>query len=188
MKQLQPLKSLILLVLLTSFLVSCSKDEVDSSIDVTNITVKFKSTVGQLDNVYMDIEDIAIKVSNSNEAERWVSLGVENSGVHNACSFSDSKPLLLIDNLEIDANYLHEIRLVLGDGNFMNINNVLHSLDVSNTGNANPSNLIETQLNPKRRYDITIDINVDASISYDESENMMVLNPQLYTAIRQIEY
>ena len=70
----------------------------------------------------------------------------------------------------------------------MNINNVLHSLDVSNTGNANPSNLIETQLNPKRRYDVTIDINVDASISYDESENMMVLNPQLYTAIRQIEY
>lgn len=188
MKHLQPLKSIILLVLLTSFLVSCSKDVVDSSIEVTNITVKFKSTVGQLDNVYMDIEDIALKVSNSNEVERWVSLGVDNSGVYNACSYSESNPLLLINNLDIDADYLHEIRLVLGDGNFINLNNVLYNLDVSDTGNANPSNLIDTQLNSKRRYDVTIDINVDASISYNVNENMMVLNPQLYTAIRQIEY
>lgn len=188
MKHLQPLKSLILFVMLSSFLASCSKDTVDSSIEVTNITVKLKSTVGQLDNVYVDIEDIALKVSNSNEEVRWVSLGVDNSGVYNACSYSESNPLLLINNLEIDADYLHEIRLVLGDGNFINLNNVLHSLDVSNSGNANPSNLIETQLNPKRRYDVTIDINIDASIIYNESENMMVLNPQLYTAIRQIEY
>lgn len=70
---------------------------------------------------------------------------------YSACSFSDSKPLLLIDNFEIETNYLHEIRLVLGDGNFMNINNVLYSLDGSNTGNTNLSNLIDTQLKPKRQ-------------------------------------
>ena len=46
---------------------------------------------------------------------------------------------------------MHEIRLVLGDGNFMNINNVLYSLDGSNTGNTNLSNLIDTQLKPKRQ-------------------------------------
>ena len=67
----------------------------------------------------------------------------------------------------------------------MDINHVLHSLDL---GNAKPSNLIETQLNSKRRYDMVIDIDLDKSVSYNQEENIMVLNPKLYTAIRQIEY
>ena len=49
-------------------------------------------------------------------------------------------------------------------------------------------NLIETQLNSKRRYDMVIDIDLDKSVSYNQEENIMVLNPKLYTAIRQIEY
>ena len=40
--------------------------------------VKLKNTLGQLDNVYIDIGHIVIKVSNTNEAERWLSLEVEN--------------------------------------------------------------------------------------------------------------
>jgi hypothetical protein len=62
------------------------------------------------------------------------------------------------------------------------------SLDVTSLGNATPSNLIRTQLQSNRSYEFIIDIDIDESISFNEDENMMVLIPKLYTAIRQHEY
>lgn len=151
--------------------------------------MKLKSTTGSLDKVYIDIEDVQLKVKeNGNLADAWLSLNAINQGVHDACSLGGNNLLLLVDDMEIEASYIYEIRLVLGDNNFMDINNVLHNLDVINFGNANPSNLIRTQLDNKRRYDFVIDMDIDKSVSYNQEENMMVLNPKLYTAIRQIEY
>ncbi|WP_299365118.1 DUF4382 domain-containing protein [Winogradskyella sp.] len=168
---------------------NCSKDNISVDGNVTSITVKLKSTTNALDKVYIDIEDVQLKViEDENNPNAWVSLNAINQGVFNACDFRENDPLVLVDNMEIEADYVFEIRLVLGDNNFMDISNTLHSLDVSYLGDAAPSNLIGTQLNPKRRYDVVIDIDIDASVSYNEQENIMVLSPKLYTEIRQIEY
>ncbi|WP_422106380.1 DUF4382 domain-containing protein [Winogradskyella sp.] len=185
----QSLKYLLFILIVSIGFTSCSKDDIDVDTDVTSITVKLKSTANTADKVYIDIEDVQLKVKDDDHSPNaWVSLDVLNQGVHNACDLSEDNPLLLVDDIETQANYVYEIRLVLGDNNFIDINNTLHSLDVTYLGDAQPSNLIRTQLNPRRRYDVVIDIDIDASISYDEDENMMILNPKLYTAIRQIEY
>ncbi len=94
----------------------------------------------------------------------------------------------MVDNFEIESTYIYEIRLVLGNNNFIDLNNTLHSLDVSTLGNATPSNLVRTELVKHRFYDFVIDIDIDESVSFNEDENMMVLNPKLYTEIRQIQY
>lgn len=189
MAYMQSLKYLLFILIVSIGFTSCSKDDIDVDTDVTSVTVKLKSTTNTADKVYIDIEDVQLKVKDDdNSPNAWVSLDVMNQGVHNACDLSEDNPLLLVDDIETQANYVYEIRLVLGDNNFIDINNTLHSLDVTHLGDAKPSNLIRTQLNPRRRYDVVIDIDIDASISYDEDENMMILNPKLYTAIRQIEY
>ena len=189
MKHLQLINSFFLILILSISLVSCTADDLNVNENVTSITVKLKSTTGELNKVFIDLEDVELKVQKAGDVSgTWISLNAINQGVYNTWDLREDNPLLLVDDVEIEANYVYEIRLVLGDNNFMNINNVLHSLDVSSLGNAVPSNLIGTQLNSKRRYDVVIDIDIDKSVSYNEDQNLMVLTPKLYTAIRQIEY
>ncbi|APY08284.1 hypothetical protein BWZ20_08220 [Winogradskyella sp. J14-2] len=168
---------------------SCTKDDVEDNSKSTQITVNLKSSSQSQGKVYFDIQDIQIRIEeNPNSTSSWKSLNTINQGVFNVSDLKVDNTLLLVDDFEFEATYVYEIRLVLGDNNFMDINNVLHSLDVETLGNATPSNLIEMQLHSKRRYDIVIDIDLDKSIFYNEDENMMILNPKLYTAIRQFEY
>lgn len=188
MKMAHLVKQVLLSVLLIS-LTGCSKDEVDEAKDRTHVTITLKTSNQISHSIYLDIQDIQIKVKTDNApVANWLSLHTINQGVCNASELNEDATLLLVDDFEIEAYYLHEIRLVLGDNNFIDINNVLHSLEVSTFGNAKPSNVIETQLKSKRRYDMVIDIDLDKSISYNQEENMRVLTPKLYTAIRQIEY
>lgn len=185
MKQFQFIKVLIFLTLVLT-VSSCSKDNVEDDWQSTHITVKLKSSNQSASKVYLDMQGIQIRTNENAEATNaWLNLSTVNEGVFNISDFGEDTALLLVDNFEVESYYVYEIRLVLGDNNFMDINSVLHNLDL---GNATPSNLIETQLNSKRQYDMVIDIDLDKSVSYNEEENMMVLNPKLYTAIRQIEY
>lgn len=185
MKQFQFFKALLILTAVLSA-TSCSKDDIQDNNQSTQITVKLKSSNQSQSKVYFDIQDVQIRIDeNPSSACSWKSLNTINQGVFNVSDLEQDNKLLLVDDFEIEATYVYEIRLVLGDNNFMNISNVLHSLDL---GNAKPSNIIETQLNSKRRYDMVIDIDLDKSVSYNQEENIMVLNPKLYTAIRQIEY
>ena len=179
------LHTLLLSILILVSLTSCSKDEVSSN--VTSITVKLKSTTGELNNVFLDIADVEFRVGQDN-ANTWISLGAINHGAQEICSYNEETTLLLVDQIAIESTFVHEIRLVLGDNNFMNSNGLLVSLDVESLGNDTPSNLIKTELIPNRSYEFVIDVDIDNSISFNAEENMMVLNPQLYTAIRQFEY
>ena len=183
MKQLRFIKRLFFLLLAIT-ITSCTKDDIKTDDGTTHITVKLKSSNQSSSKVYLDIQDVQIRTGeNPNITSSWVSLNTINQGVFNVSDLEEDNKLLLVDDFEIEATYVYEIRLVLGDNNFMDINHVLHSL---NLGNGKPSNLIETQLSSKRRYDMVVDMDLDKSISYDEDENMMVLTPKLYTAIRQL--
>ncbi|WP_296380284.1 DUF4382 domain-containing protein [Winogradskyella sp.] len=189
MKHLQPIKSLVFTLIILVCFTSCTKDNVNADNNLTAITVKLKSTTGELDKVYVEIEDVQLRVKeNGSTSNAWVSLNAINSGTYNVYDLIEDSELLLADNFEIESTYIYEIRLVLGDNNFIDLNNTLHSLDVSNLGNATPSNLVRTELVKNRFYDFIIDIDIDKSVSYNEDESMMILNPKLYTEIRQIQY
>ena len=189
MKHLQAINPLFFSVLILWCFTNCSKEDMGSNEDVTSITVKLKSTIGELDDVYIDIEDVQFKVKEDDNAPNaWMSLGAINHGTHNACNLNDDVPLLLVDHVEIESTFIHEIRLVLGDNNFIAVNGLLMGLDTSNHGNSKPSNLIKTNLVSNRSYEFVIDLDIDKSVSFDEDENMMILNPKIYTAVRQFEY
>ncbi len=189
MKHLQPIKPLFFTLVIFACFTSCTKDDLNADNNFSSVSVKLKSTTGELDKVYLEIEDVQLKVKeDSNLANAWLSLNTINKGTHNAYDLKEDSELQLVDDFQIESTYIYEIRLVLGDNNSIDLDNILHSLDVINLGNARPSNLVRTELVKNRFYDFIIDIDIDKSISYNEDENMMILNPKLYTEIRQIQY
>ena len=180
------IKALLFFLILAIGLSSCAKDEVNMDEEFSGITVKLKSTAGEFDKVFIDIKDVQLKVKeDDNPSNAWLSLNAINKGTYNVFDLTEDSALLLVNNFEMNSTYIYDIRLVLGENNFINIDNTLHNLDITELGNSNPSNLIKMDLIPNRFYEITIDIDIDKSLSFDEGQNMMVLNPDLYTEIRQ---
>ena len=188
MKLLQPLKLIVLNIAILACFTSCNTEDLNSDSDLSSISVKLKTTAGLLDKVYLEIEDVELRIKDTNEANAWISLNAINKGTYNAYDLRADGELLLVDNFEIKSSNIYEIKLVLGDNNFIDLDNLLHSLDVTDLGNATPSNLLSTKLVKHHFYDFVIHIDIDESISFNEDENMMVLDPKLYTEIRQIQY
>ncbi|SDG84158.1 DUF4382 domain-containing protein [Winogradskyella thalassocola] len=190
MKHLQTIKFLVLTFIILTSATSCSKDDMgNKNSQLAAVSVSLKSTTQDLNKVYLDIEDVQIRVKEEKTATNaWVSLNAINTGTHNVSALNDDAQLQLVDFAEIESAYVYEIRIVLSDNNFIDINQTLFSLDVLDKGNATPSNLVNTEFQSNHIYDIVIDLNLDESISFNATDNMMVLNPKLYTQIRDIQY
>lgn len=189
MNHLQLIKSFCITVLILGFFASCSKEDLENDAQLTTVSVKLKTVTGEFKKVYIDIEDVQLKVKQEeNTHGTWLSLEAINKGIHNTSDLNNESALLLVDNFSVEAGHIYGIRLVLGENNFMDIGNVLYSLDVSDLGNSNPTNTVSTQLEPNKSYDFIIELNVDQSITYDESSSMMVFNPKIQTEIRQFQY
>ena len=189
MKLLQPIKSIIFILTFLVCLTSCTKDDLNDESNLSAVSVKLKSSTGELNNVFIEIEDVLLRVKdNDNAPEAWTSLNAINKGTYNTSDLKEHSELLLVDNFEIESSYIYEIRLVLGDNNFIDLDNTLHSLDVSDLGKATASNTLKTELVKHRFYDFVINIDIDRSVSFSTDENMMVLIPKIYTEIRQVQY
>lgn len=186
MKYLQPMKSLFFTLIILVCFTSCTIEDNRADGQLAGINVQLKSTAGEFNKVFVEIEDVQLKVNqDGNAPNAWVSLNTINRGTYNLFDLRDDSELLLVDSFEMKATYVYGIRLVLGDNNFIDLNNTLHSLDITNLGNSTPSNLVKMELVPNRIYDFMIDIDIDKSLSFNEDQNMMILDLQLYTAITQ---
>lgn len=180
--------SLFILVFLSCFF-NCSKDEMDANTKLSSISVKLKSTRGEFDKVFLHIKDVQLKIKEDiNAPNAWISLNAINGGTYNIFDLSLDSALVLVNNFEVKPTHVYEIRLVLGENNFVDLDHTLYNLNTTDLGNSKPSNIVNLDLVPHRFYDITIDINLDKSLSYNEAHNSMVLNPNLYTEIRQLQY
>jgi hypothetical protein len=166
---------------------SCSKEELNGNSELSSVTVNLKSTIGELNNVFIDIKAVQLRVKLEDDTPNaWISLETSNQGTHNTSELESE--LLLVNDFQMNSTNIYEIRLVLGENNFINLNNTLHSLDISDLGNSRPSNLLNTELLANRFYEFIIDIDIDKSVYFNEDENMMILDPKLYTEIRQYQY
>ena len=189
MKPLKITKRLSLVLLLAIGVVSCSKEALQNKEDLSVITVELKTITNDFQNVFLDIENVELRTKESNVMENaWISLKSINSGTHNADHMQSDNGLILVEHCEVKAMTIYEIRLNLGNNNFININNTLIHLDVQNMGKPSASNLMNTTLLKNNFYTFVININIDESLSFDENQNIMILNPKIYTEIRQVQY
>jgi len=163
MKHLKFIKLFVLVCLVFFSFTSCSKEEFGRKQDLTGITVSLKSNSGELNKVFLDIKDIQLKIlEDDNSPRAWMSLNTINTGSHNVCEFRGESELLLVNHYEIEPTYIYEIRLVLGDNNFINVNDTLVHLNVSEAENANTSNLVQKVFEGNNIYQLLINVDIDA--------------------------
>jgi hypothetical protein len=171
------------------FLFSCSSDELENDCGTSVVSISLKSSMNLENDLYIEIEDIQFRVKQQASLNNaWVSLNTINEGVVNMSDLNADADMLLVHNENIPSIPIYEIRLVLGDQNFIDSNGLLIDLDTENLGKATATNFLELNLLPNQEYDITIDFDTDQSVYFSELENVMVLSPKIYTEIRHLSY
>ncbi|WP_178987013.1 DUF4382 domain-containing protein [Winogradskyella schleiferi] len=184
MKHLQSLKIIVLSLMILISFSSCSKDDMTRDKQNAAITVSLKSDSGILNTVFLEINDVQVRVKEDGTLPNaWISLDAINLGTHNVSNLTNASELLLVDHFEMKPTFIHEIRLVLGDQNFIDVNDTLMSIAIAEE--ASVSNLVKRGFEGNHMYQVVINLDIDESVSFNEDENMTILNPKLYTEIRK---
>ncbi len=173
----------VLSILVVSFY-SCNDDSTGENATgdinqdgTTNISIKLVDAPGDYDNVFIDVEDVMIKVNDDSEDDNgWVSVGA-NAGVYDLLELTGGLNVVLIDDYEVSSGVLNQIRLVLGENNSVVIDGETFPL---NTPSAQQSGLkikINQELESGFTYNFVLDFNVDSSIVVAGNSGNINLKP-----------
>lgn len=163
---------LFLFALMSGF-VSCSSDDSSGSEESARVAVRLTDAPGDYKHVYVEVEDVMIKTSaEGGEEEGWVSLEGVNTGVIDLLSLTGGVTKLLVD-AQIEAGYLHQIRLVLGDNNTIVLNDdsndeeeedVEYALKTPSGQQAGLKVMVGQELEAGENYTFIMDFDVDKSV------------------------
>lgn len=157
----------VFLFALMSGLVSCSSDDSSSSEDSARVAVRLTDAPGDYKHVFVEVEDVMIKTTaEGGEEEGWVSLEGVNTGVIDLLSLTGGVTELLVDT-EIEAGYVHQLRLVLGDNNTIVLDDDTEAEYVLKTPSGQQSGLkvmINQELEAGENYTFIMDFDVDKSV------------------------
>lgn len=155
---------------LTAGFVSCSSDDdsAGSEDGKARVAIKLTDAPGDYERVMVEVEDVMIKTTaEGSDEEGWVSLEGVNTGVIDLLSLTGGVTELLVD-AELEAGYLHQIRLVLGDNNTIVVNNEGEEHEYAlKTPSAEQSGLkvmVGQELEANAEYTFILDFDVDKSV------------------------
>ncbi|WP_029033060.1 DUF4382 domain-containing protein [Salinimicrobium terrae] len=156
---------------LVSGLVSCSSDDNSGGTEegMARVAVKLTDAPGDYEHVLVEVEDVMIKTTaEGSEEEDWTSLEGVNTGVIDLLSLTGGVTELLVDT-EIEAGYLHQIRLVLGDNNTIVVvdeEQVEHkyALETPSAQQSGLKVMVDQELEANAEYTFILDFDVDKSV------------------------
>ena len=185
MKTFMRLKLAFFSLLLITFM-SCDNDESGNNPTAGDptITVKLVDAPGDYKAVNVEVVDVMIKMNDdSDDDSGWISLEAENETV-NLLDFTGGVSKVLVDRFPIPAGTLTQMRLVLGDGNTITIENdqeVDEEFELK-TPSAQQSGLkLKTNavIEEGFTYDFVLDFDVEKSIVMSGDSDNIILKPVL---------
>ncbi|WP_066222537.1 DUF4382 domain-containing protein [Formosa haliotis] len=185
MKITKYLKILSIAILALTFF-NCSDDDNNEggSDGPARISVKLMDNPGDYEHVYVDVQDVMIKTEDTeNEEDGWQSLDAINTGVYDLLELTGGINVLLVDEYEIPAGELKEIRLILGEDNTIVIDGETFPL---NTPSAQQSGLkikVNEVLEPNISYTFLLDFDVDKSIVVAGNSGNINLKPVIRATV-----
>ena len=174
------------LSLLFVFAFSCKEsDDTNTATQGTSkISVRLMDMPGEFDNVYIDIQDVMIKLDDDSEEDSgWVSVDAINTGVYDLLELTGGINVLLLDDYQLPSGYLNKIRLILGENNSVVIDGDTFPL---NTPSAQQSGLkieVNEDLQPNINYTFLLDFNVDESIVIAGNSGNINLKPVIRASV-----
>lgn len=156
----------VFLFALMSGLVSCSSDDSGSK-ESARVAVRLTDAPGDYKHVYVEVEDVMIKTTaEGGEEEGWKSLEGVNTGVIDLLSLTGGVTELLVDT-EIEAGYMHQIRLVLGDDNSIVTHaqpSATYDLKTPSAQQSGLKIMVNEELQAGETYTFILDFDVDKSV------------------------
>ncbi|RXJ52563.1 DUF4382 domain-containing protein [Gelidibacter gilvus] len=172
-------KKATLLALITFFSFGCSDD--DSTQDAqgkAKISIKLMDAPGDFEHVYIDVVDVKIKVNDGSDGdEGWQSLKTINTGVYDLLTLTGGVNVLLVDDFEVLAGTLNQIRLILGDNNTVVIDGKTYPLKTPSAQQSGLKIKLNQTLLPNMAYTFLLDFDVDKSIVIAGNSGNINLKP-----------
>jgi len=147
------------LALVTVFFTACSSDD-NNQEQTSRIMVSLTDAPGDYDNVYVDVQDVLIKYSGS---ENEVSLGQINAGIYDLLELTGGISVLLADE-EVPSGHITQMRLVLGSQNSIVVNGETHPLQTPSAQQSGLKLNVNQTLEAGILYEFMLDFDVAESI------------------------
>ncbi|UKM65703.1 DUF4382 domain-containing protein [Flavobacteriaceae bacterium GSB9] len=185
MNAIKKLKLTFLSMLLVSFFGCEDKANSGGATGVQpTISVRLVDAPGDYKAVNVEVVDVMIKMDDDSEDENgWMSLDAQNETV-NLLDFTGGISKVLVDKFPIPAGTLSQMRLVLGDGNTIVMENDAEE-DVEydlKTPSAQQSGLklkVNSVIEEGYTYDFILDFDVEKSIVMAGNSDNIILKPVL---------
>ncbi len=135
---------------------------------MARVAIELTDAPGDYEEVLVEVEDVMIKTTaEGGEEEGWVSLEGVNTGVIDLLSLTGGVTELLVDT-ELEASYMHQIRLVLGDNNTIKVDEdgtiKEYALKTPSAEQSGLKVMVGQELEAGEDYTFILDFDVDKSV------------------------
>ena len=183
MKTLQLSKKLLIVLVLGTFITSCSKEDINENSDFTSISVNLTSESAVYKQVYLDVKEVQIQIeADETNPNAWVSLGSDSAGVYDFSDLKEDEELVIVQDLVIPVAHIYRVKLVLGNDNSIVMNNVVYAIDTASNESVN---IVDRALKANMSYEFTIAFELDKSLAIQGPD--VTLNPKMNTEMRLYE-
>jgi hypothetical protein len=172
-------------LLLFSMGCSNSNNTADLNASAPTITVRLVDAPGDYKAVNVEVVDVNIKMDNESDDESgWISLNAQNETI-NLLDFTGGVSKVLVDRFPIPAGTLTQMRLVLGDGNTIvieeeNETEVEYDLKTPSAQQSGLKLKTSALIEEGFTYDFVLDFDVEKSIVKAGNSGNIILKPVLY--------
>jgi hypothetical protein len=157
---------------------ACSKKEASSG--KAHLQVYLTDAPASYDQVLIDVQDIRINYS-SDTASGWQSLSQVNTGTYDILRLVNDQDTLLA-NADLNPGRIQQIRLILGDNNYVKVNGQLFKLETPSAQQSGLKLNIHQDVNAGVLYQLLLDFDAARSI-VKTGNNKYILKPVIRTSL-----
>ena len=184
MKTLQRINLFILSLLLLTFY-NCNNDSNGNPNQEgpARISIKLVDSPGDYDQVFVEIVDIMIKMNDDSEGEGgWESTGA-TGGSYDLLTLTGGQSAILVDDYEVLDGELNQIRLVLGDNNYVVKDGVEYDLKTPSAQQSGLKIKVNQTVEAGYLYAFVLDFDVAKSIVNAGNSENIILKPVIYASL-----
>ncbi len=153
-------------VMLFVFVVSCDNESDKLTDGNARIQIKLTDAPAlDIDEVNIDIIGVSVGVINGPDIDNavWYELDVQNPGIYNLLDFRNGEAILLAGG-DIPAGEISQIRLLLGNGNNVVVDDVVYNLVTPSAHTSGYKVKLNQTLEPGLAYSFVLDFDASRSI------------------------
>ncbi len=172
-----------LMPLLGLIIYSCTKNDKPETENKARIQIRLTDDPGDYEAVWIDVRDVLINVTGDDD-QGWQSLPGVQAGSYDLLTLVNDEDTLLADAF-IPAGRLHQIRLVLGSENYVQIDGEMLKLTTPSAQQSGLKLNFQQDVEAGLLYTILLDFDVARSI-VETGSNKYILKPVIRGSLSSV--